>query len=339
MANSEETRSRPGNDSAKPAAPAGAQRPLGGVWAVVVTWNGREVIGPCLESLRPAMARGCHVVVVDNASTDGTPAAVEAGFPGVELLPQATNLGFGGGNNVGIRRALAQGASHVLFLNQDATLAPDAVDELLAASERHPEAGTVSAKIYFQDRPGTLWFAGATFSVRTGRTRDIGSGEVDRGQYDRESPIQRGTACAMLVTRRYLESVGFFDEALFLYGEEMNLTLRARGSGLVNYFAPRARAWHRVSSSTGGAASGEYLYYHTRNTLHLIHRHAPLRSRSLSVARDALVLLVMLGSIVTMRTLPLSSVRAVLAGAKDFARRRMGERLVAASRAVVTRSA
>jgi GT2 family glycosyltransferase len=293
-------------------------------WLIVLTWNGREVVEACLDSLRPALARGHRVVVVDNGSRDGTAELVRREFPAIERIENSANLGFAAGNNVGIRYALARGAENVVLVNQDAILAPDCVDELVAAARRHPEAGTVSAKVLYLKEPRTLWFAGATFSTHTGRSRHVGQGELDAGQHDREREIDRGCACAMLLTRRMFEKVGLFDEELFLFGEEIDLALRARRLGFTDQFAPRARAWHHVSYSTKDWGSWPRTFYLSRNLLFLVHREALALP---AWRRWTRVFATLSGRVAEalVSSSPFSQCVAVAKGARDFAFGRRGE--------------
>lgn len=302
-------------------------------WVIVLTWNGREVVQACLESLRPAIDGGHRVVVVDNGSTDETAVLVRSGFPSLELIENGINLGFAAGNNVGIRHALGQGADHIILLNQDATVASDCIDELVAASRRHPDAGTVSAKVFQTCEPERLWFAGATFSTRTGRSLHVGQGEIDRGQFDREREIDRGCACAMLLTRRMLERVGFLDEELFLYGEEIDLALRERREGFVDLFAPAARAWHRISLAPVEGQHLEQFYYQTRNLLYLLERESPSPGAIGRARRRARVAVEMLAGLRGAAGNRWSALRLVLAGLEDAARGRRGSRPRASSTA------
>ena len=126
--------------------------------AVVLSYNGREDTLAALESLR-----GIESVVVDNGSTDGSPEAVAEAFPDVELIRAGVNLGFAGGNNVGIRRALDRGAEWVLLLNNDAGVEPGLADALAAAADARPDAGVLACKVLFADSD-RLWYAGAGFN-------------------------------------------------------------------------------------------------------------------------------------------------------------------------------
>jgi GT2 family glycosyltransferase len=308
------------------------EQPFRPAWVVVLTWNGREVVRACLDSLRPAIESGHRVVVVDNGSADGTADLVRTAFPSLELIETGANLGFAAGNNVGIRHALAKGAELVVLLNQDATVAPDCIDELVAASARHPDAGTVSAKVYEMREPERLWFAGATFTTRTGRSRHVGQGEIDRGQFDREREIDRGCACAMLLTRRMLDEVGLLDEELFLYCEEIDLALRERKRGFLDLLAPRAHAWHRIANCADMPRRSDRYYYQTRNLLHLLDRDAPLRGELQRLTRRVSVMLEMLAELRAERAGRGSALRGIFDGSRDAARGRLGERPRSGSR-------
>jgi GT2 family glycosyltransferase len=229
------------------------------VAAVVLSWNGREDTLACLRSLQ---GEGAELIVVDNASTDGTAEAVK----GVELIRNDKNLGYAGGMNVGIRAALERGADAVLLLNNDVEVEPGAVAALAAAASG---AGAVCPVVVFRDDPDRVWYAGADFDPRRGyqgRHRT----SIDGGE------TERICGAAVLIPRATIEAIGAFDEALFAYVEDADWSLRARGAGLALRVVPDARVRHKVSAATGGEGSPDALYYSVRNLLTVCERHAPL---------------------------------------------------------------
>ena len=160
--------------------------------AVVLSWNGREDTLTCLESLR-----GIETVCVDNGSSDGSADAVADRFPEVELIRSGVNLGFTGGNNVGIRRALDRDADWVLLLNNDAFVEPGFAAALAAAAGRHPDAGVLACKVYVTQPPDVLWYAGGSFNPLLGYSGRVrGAGRRDLGSFDEEIDVDRlaGTA-------------------------------------------------------------------------------------------------------------------------------------------------
>jgi len=286
-------------------------------YIILLSWNGWGDTEECLRSLLPVADDRTRVLVVDNGSTDGTPDNLRRMFPQFEVLENGANLGFPGGNNAGIRRALAAGADYVILLNNDTIVDRDFTAELVEASRRNPSAGMVNSLIYFYDRPNVIWFAGGAVSTWTGRSRHAGYLQADHGQFSGDRPIGRPCACAMLVTRRFLETVGLMKENLFLYGEEIDWMLRARRSGFPCVLAPRSKVWHKVSASTSGPIRPTFLYYSTRNMLAVLRDQAP-KGPVLDRVRDFLVLLVFLGAVFRLDVAWAGGVRNVLRGYQDY---------------------
>jgi len=274
----------------------------------------------------PVCGSGFRVLLVDNGSSDGTPQRTRSAFPEVEVIENKRNLGFPGGNNVGIREALSRGAEFVVLLNNDTLVDKEFARELLFVARRDEKIGMVTSKIFFFDRPETIWFAGGDFSTWTGRSRHAGFGEVDRGQYDNIVDIERPCGCSLLVTRAFLEDVGLLDEDLFLYGEEIDWAFRARQKGYLSVLAPRSKVWHKGASGTGGAQSGNYLYYSVRNMLCVLNTHAKIGFSPLNALRNLLVVAGFLISVFTMKVEKGSGLRNVWHGARDYIRTVSGPR-------------
>ena len=258
---------------------------------VVLNWNGREDTLRCLESLARIDRPEVGVVCVDNGSTDGSQRAIRERFPAVTLIEAGANLGYSGGNNLGIRYALEAGADWVVLVNNDAAVAPDAIDGFERAIDARPRAGLLAGKVYFEDRPETIWFAGQRVRTVLGYSgRPRGYGRRDGPRYSRVIETGRAVGALMAISRNALQSAGMLDEDLFAYVEDVELALRVREAGFEVVFAPDARAWHRVSASTGGEeASTATLYYGARNTVIVLERHRPL-GRAGDVARRAVIL-------------------------------------------------
>jgi GT2 family glycosyltransferase len=279
------------------------------VVAVVLSWNGREDTLACLRSLE---GEGIDVVVVDNASEDGTAEAVT----GAEVIRNERNLGYAGGMNVGIRRALERGADAVLLLNNDVEVEPGAVAALVGALDG---AGAVCPLIVFADDPARVWYSGARFDPRRGYN---GRHRAERLEAVEET--ERICGAAVLVPRDVVERVGMFDEELFAYVEDADWSLRARRLGLLLLVTPASRVRHRVSASTGGEGSPLALYYSARNLLAVCERHAPL-GRLGTWRRRMVAIGALLAQAVAGRRRR-AGVRAVLEGWRDFRRGRFGPR-------------
>jgi GT2 family glycosyltransferase len=295
------------------------------VAAVVLNWNRREDTLACLASLERVPDRPELVVVVDNASTDGTAEAVAERCPRAELVRSPENRGFAGGNNLGIERALELGADHVLILNNDAEVEPGAIRTLVDAAAARPDAGSVGAKILFAEPPNLVWFAGAEYDPRRGYNgRQRGYREPDDGRWDGIRETDRACGAAMLVPRAVLERVGGFDESLFLYAEDVEWSLRAARAGFRHYVVGESVVRHHVSAAAGGESSPLTLYYGLRNSLVVAERFAPLGR--LATWRRRLVLLGAHAAQALLARGRLAGLRAVAAGFRDGLRRRLGPR-------------
>jgi len=250
--------------------------------AVVLNWNGGGVTLRALASLR-----GIETVCVDNGSTDGSDAEVERNFPEVELVRTGANLGFAGGNNAGIRRALERGADWVLLLNNDAEAEPGLAAALVRAAVARPDAGLLACKVLFEDGR-TVMYAGASFNALLGYSgRRVGHGRPDR--YHASHDVARADGAAMAVSRAALERAGLLDESLFAYAEDVELSLRLRAAGFAVVFVAGAVVRHEGSASTGGSASTHNLYYDTRNTIVVCERYRPLPVGARELRRGVVV--------------------------------------------------
>ncbi len=223
---------------------------------IVLTWNGRDLTLDCLRSLEAVTTPNVRRIVVDNASTDGTVEAIRARYgERVDVLVNTANLGFAGGNNAGIRRALDDGARFVLLLNNDTTVAPDFVDHLLLPMNEPNAIGVTAPKIYFAEPSTRIWYAGGEISLWKGTARHLGIREIDRGQHDRARDVGYASGCAFLARREVFERVGFLDESYRAYFEDADWCMRAARAGFRIRYTPEARVWHRISASTGGQIS------------------------------------------------------------------------------------
>ena len=292
---------------------------------IVLGWNGRSELEQSLPSLSKVDYEPLTTIVVDNGSTDGTVEFVRERFPEVEVVANEENLGFCGGMNAGARRAVELGAEHLLFLNNDIEVDPHFVSALVDESARRPDAAALLPKIYLADRRDTIWYFGAKLDPRKGyQGAHVGFNQVDRGQFSEVAETQRACGAAMLVPRRIFDEVGEFDEDLFLYADDTDWSLRARKAGYTLLVVPESRIWHTVSASNEGEGSPKTLYYSTRNTLHVLERHAPLGA--IGTWRRRLVVLLAHAAQALRLPRRREGLSAILAGWRDFRRGRYGPR-------------
>ena len=277
------------------------------VRAVVVSWNGAHLLPDCLGSLlAQTIAKDLEVVVVDNASDDGTAAMIAERYPGVVVVASETNLGFAGGADLALT---GFAGPFIALLNNDATFAPDAIERMIAVLEQPgmERVGAVTAKIlltgtYRLQRGLTRetapigsflrddgWLipadSGSTGAIRvvnsTGNVVTRQGTGTDRdwlrteGEESREAEVFGFCGGAALLRSAALHVVGGFDRELFLYYEDTDLAWRLRAGGWTVRYCGRAIASH-LHAATSDSASPLFRYYNTRNSLVVFARHAPM---------------------------------------------------------------
>lgn len=211
-----------------------------------------------------------EIIVVDNASPTDNPDLITKRYPEVKLIKSPENLGFAGGNNLGIAQAKGD---YLLFLNNDTEVAPGFLEPLVSLFERNPKAGIASPKIIFYGTDNVIQYAGSQgINTWTGRSITIGQGEADRGQHDRSQPTQLADGAAMLVPRRVVAAVGPMPELYFLYYEELDWCEIIKRAGYSCHYVAESTIYHKESMSVG-KASVLKTYYMNRNRLLFIRRN------------------------------------------------------------------
>ncbi|GAB3020577.1 glycosyltransferase family 2 protein [Niabella terrae] len=231
---------------------------------ITVNYNQPKVTVEFLESVRKHIpAAAAEIILVDNAPTEDHRANFEAAYPELIYLHSPENLGFAGGNNLGIRQA--RGA-YILLLNNDTELSPNFLEILLQEMDQHPEIGLLSPLIKYFEQPSVIQYAGFThMNYYTCRNRGIGAMETDQGQFrqdSRETGFCHGAA--VMCRRSDLEIAGLMDESYFLYYEELDWSEKFRRAGKKSWFTGRTEIFHKESMSVG-RQSPIKAYYMTRN--------------------------------------------------------------------------
>ena len=246
--------------------PAMAPTPLASI--VIPNWNGLAHLPICLDAVRAQTYPNLEVILVDNASTDGSQTFVADEYPDIQLLALDHNLGLTGGNNLGFRAAKGE---VLISLNNDTEADPQFVESLVAALQDHPEAGMIAAKLCLFDRRDTLHSAGDGYGV-DGIPFNRGVWQHDDGQFDQAGWIFGGCGGAVAYRRALLEEVGLFDESFFMYCEDVDLNWRSQLAGWRCWYEPQAVVYHKLSATGGGPIAS----YHTgRNTLWVIAKNYP----------------------------------------------------------------
>jgi len=238
---------------------------------VILNWNSLEDTRECLHSLRAVTYPNRRTIVVDNGSEGREAAALRDEFQdSIHVIESEANIGFAAGANLGIRYALNDGAQFVLLLNNDTTLDPAFLAALVQASASRNDGAAFCPRAYFYANPEIIYSTGGSVSIWTATAKQIGRGQLDRGQFDRVATRDYADGVCMLIPRRALDIVGFLDEDYFAYWEETDWCARARAEGLRCYYIPDARIWHkaaRVQSPTN-----QYYFLYRRNALMFVRK-------------------------------------------------------------------
>ena len=249
------------------------------LYTVILNTNRKDDTLACLESLTNNTYPNHRIIVLDNASTDGSPEAIADAYPQIEMIPLRENKGYAGNNNVGIAAAVDRGADWIFVLNEDTTLAPDCLEALLSYAAGDPQCGIVGPLVYHFDEPEVIQSAGGSLGPFW-QSKHEGQNEPDRGQYHAPRRVEWVSGCAIMVRREVIEQVGMLDERFFYYWEETEWCLRTRRGGWQIIHVPSARLWHK-GVQRNYKPGPNVTYYNTRNRLLMMAKHsAPLKVRA-----------------------------------------------------------
>lgn len=235
---------------------------------VIPNWNGANFLPACLDALRGQTYPRVEVIVADNASTDGSRVLLSADYPEVRLVALPENRGFTGACNAGMQAANGE---IVILLNNDTEVKPDWVEQVVAAFDRHPEAGLVASKMLLFDRRDTLHTAGDYYTV-DGRAGNRGVWQPDGPAYNREEYVFSACGGSSAYRREMLDEVGLLDDDFFFSMEDIDLAWRAQLAGWRCVYAPQAVVYHHLAATGGGVTAS---FYDGRNTLWVIGKNYP----------------------------------------------------------------
>lgn len=270
---------------------------------IILTLNAYKMTREMLLNVGGLQTKGikAECILVDNNSSDETAEKLaNYKLPNMDykFIEIGANLGFAGGNNVGIKDALERGADYIILMNNDLVLPRDILVVLTGFMEKSPEVGIASPKIYFapgyefhKDRYKStelgkvIWYAGGVIDRKNVYSNHRGVDEVDRGQYDKVSETDFTNGACMIIRRSVIEKIGLLDAKYFLYWEDADFSERAKRAGFKVTYFPDTHLWHKVSSSTGGSGSPTNDYFLTRNRLYFANKYMNFRTR-FAVMRD-----------------------------------------------------
>lgn len=235
---------------------------------VIPNWNGKRFLATCLGALQQQTLPDIEVIIVDNASTDGSQAYIKAEYPNVRLIELDNNRGFTGACNIGMEAARAE---IIALLNNDTEADKDWAAQIAGAFEAHPEAGIVASKMLLFDQRDRFHTAGDFFTT-DGRAGNRGAWQVDCGQYDRGEYVFSACGGAAAYRQSMLNAVGMLDDDFFFLLEDVDLAWRAQLAGYRVWYTPSAIVYHHLSATGGGATAS---YYDGRNGIWLIIKNVP----------------------------------------------------------------
>jgi len=269
---------------------------------ILLNWNQFKLTIDCLKSvLKSKLGNKINlkIIVVDNGSKGKDVKKINSfikssGSKGkIKLIKNKENLGFTGGNNIGIRYALKDKADFVFILNNDTEIKDDCILELWKAFSKNGNIGIVSPKIYYypgfefhknryrkNDLGRVIWYAGGKIDWNNILGQHIGIDKVDKGQFNRIGQVELATGCAMLVKKEVFKKIGLLDERFFIYLEDLDFSYRARRKGFKLLFWPQAMMYHKNAGSTGSGSPFQN-YYFTRSRLLFARKHASFKMRLL----------------------------------------------------------
>lgn len=275
------------------------------VAVVTVNYNTDEDTHSLVKSLEKTRKADFElsIIIVDNGSKEVFTLSESEKKLGIIFIRSDVNTGFAGGYNIGIRRALADGADYVLIVNNDTLMNANMIVEMLTVLDSDEKIGVTVPKIYFakghefhkdrykKDELGKVfWYAGGYTDWANVKSIHRGVDEVDHGQYNVTEKTEFATGCCMFFKREVLEKAGILDERYFLYYEDADLNERVKKAGYMVYYVPSAVLVHVNAASSGGAGNVLQDYFITRNQMLFGMMYAPLRSK-LALVRQSFRLL------------------------------------------------
>ncbi len=231
---------------------------------LLLNWNGKKDTLECLSSMEKVTYRNFQTIIVDNGSKDDSVVSLRKAYPHIPILETGANLGFAGGNNVGIEWALRHHAEWILLLNNDTVVAPDFLDAFMKAAKEKPAAKILGAKILRYDKPLVIDHLGGFWRPDLGEFYSPNAGEEDHPYLEMQE-ADYVCGAALLMHRSVPEAIGLLEPKFFLYWEESDFCYRAKKKGFEVWTAPETKIWHKVSSSfIGGKPHMHYFWWRSR---------------------------------------------------------------------------
>lgn len=240
------------------------------VFIIILNYRGREDTKECILSILASTYLNYEIVIVDNCSGDESCLFFRKTFPDLVLIETGSNLGYAGGNNVGIRYALEKGADSILILNNDTVLDPNCLKYFVDESEKRPNS-VLGGRVYYYDEPKVMQHFGGMWERRKGKFRNVPDKNFDTTT---THDLDFVTGCALFAPRKIYEKAGLIEESFFLYYEEIDWCFQVRRKGFLCTYVPSPILWHKESRSFAHPKPPQS-YFQWRNRIYFLERNFP----------------------------------------------------------------
>ena len=244
------------------------------VYIILINYNGFKDTAECIRSLKDINYTNYKILVVDNCSTkEPEKEDIEYIKSNCVWIDGGFNRGFSGGNNLGIKYAIENGADYLLLLNNDTTVEPDFLNLLVNTACNKNNVGLVCGKILYYADPNRIWFAGGSFNKKTAMTSHHKNDEINVDDSDRVEEITFATGCLWLIPKTTVEKIGYMNEDFFMYSEDDDYSCRIINAGMKILYRNNSIIYHKIGRSSGGLSKTTQ-YYMVRNGFYIIKKYS-----------------------------------------------------------------
>lgn len=243
------------------------------IYIILVNYNGYKDTIECVNSLKKVNYKNYRIVIVDNASSNNSLGILKQKINDCIIIESKENLGFAGGNNLGIKYALDHNADYIMFLNNDTLVNNDFLNNMIMSFTKDNKVGLVGCKIMHYPAKNIIWYGGGYIDWFKFIGTHCGMGQIDKGQCDTEKEIDFMTGCCMLIKKEVFEKVGFLSEDYFMYFEDVDFCVNIKNFGYKIWYNPKAIIYHKVGLSSGGEESPFSIKWGTRNRILFMNRY------------------------------------------------------------------
>lgn len=243
---------------------------------IILNWNGKDLLYECLNSVSLINYPNFSITVIDNNSIDNSIEIIKKQFPKVEIFALNKNYGFAGGYNKYFTQLNQKNVEYVMLLNNDTEVDAEILNSFNSSKKKYGDGCIYGAKIFYKNKPSTIWYAGGNVKLKYGYISHIGIRKKDSSIYCNDKETDYITGCCLFTSTKTINKLNGFNTDFNMYGEDVDFCLRAKKMGVKSYFIPNAKLWHHVSASIGGHLSIKKQINKTIGLLRLIKKYHPI---------------------------------------------------------------